>query len=701
MWVDYENNRVESSQELFGSLVHQEAYALISSLAPPGMEFQHTAALKSEYNSCNAITTDQRNTCLPEQMQSPAQETHVLEAVQRPAPLCRQFWKAGSYDKVSSQSSASLVPNTKTHMHVHPKFLHSNATSHKWVFGVSPCLKGCILSINSVSICFVISYCYGLFHAAVAELLDNAIDEIQNGATFVMVDKISDPKDGSPALLIQDDGSGMDPKAIRRCMSFGFSEKMSKNTIGQYGNGFKTSTMRLGADAIVFSRKVGSGILTQSVGLLSYTLLSHTRMGRIVVPMIDYEYTLSTAAWKPLYRDGTENFQSNISIILQWSPYSTEAELLKQFVDIGSHGTKVIIYNLWFADDGKLELDFDSDPEDIRLKGSNNARKNAKTLPTEEHIANQYHYSLRVYMSILYLQLPQNFSMILRGKVVEHHSIARDLKFPEFIVYRPHTKEGDILTTIGFLKEVHDVNIHGFNVCHKNRLILPFWEVAPYSKNRGRGVVGVLEANFAEPIHNKQDFERTSIFQRLETRLKNMAWEYWDNHCGLIGYHVNHSKKPAVSSLQTPYDLPRSARFEPVVLDNSTMSDSANDDDPGLGVLVGSVSQRKGQHQDSTGTKNPISSALTSTQISLTPEATNMENFTNVQLCTFGANEQRKQEAVLMIQEHKELRLKCLDFANREKELIQKVSLLKKELEEEKNRYGRMLSELPKLRTTL
>uniref|UniRef100_A0A803MG22 Morc S5 domain-containing protein n=1 Tax=Chenopodium quinoa TaxID=63459 RepID=A0A803MG22_CHEQI len=613
MWVDSENNRVESGQELFGSLVHQEAYALISSLAPPGLEFQHTSAPKSEYNSYHAITTDQRNTCLTEQMQSPVQETHLLEALQRPAPLCRQFWKAGSYDNVSSQSSASLAPT-------------------------------------------------------VAELLDNAIDEIQNGATFVMVDKIFDPKDGSPALLIQDDGSGMDPKAIRRCMSFGFSDKMSKNTIGQYGNGFKTSTMRLGADAIVFSRKVNSGILTQSVGLLSYTLLSRTGMGRIVVPMIDYEYSLSTAAWKPLYRDGGENFQSNISIILQWSPYSTEAELLKQFDDIGFHGTKVIIYNLWFADEGKLELDFNSDPEDIRLKGSNNAQKNSKKLLTEEHIANQYHYSLR---------LPQNFSMMLRGKVVEHHSIARDLKFPEFIVYRPHTKEGDILTTIGFLKEAHNVNIHGFNVYHKNRLILPFWEVAPYSKNGGRGVVGVLEANFAEPIHNKQDFERTSLFQRLETRLKNMAWEYWDNHCGLIGYHVNHSKKPPVSSLQSPYDLPRSARFEPVVLDNTTMSDSANDDDPAVGLLVGSVSQRKGQHRDSTGTKNPLSSALTSTQISLTPEANNMENFTNVQellLRTSGENEQRKQEAVLMIQENKELLSKCLDFANREKELIQKVT---------------------------
>lgn len=40
-------------------------------------------------------------------------------------------------------------------------------------------------------------------------------------------------------------------------------------------------------------------------------------------------------------------------------------------------------------------------------------------------------------------------------------------------------------------------------------------------------LLGVLEANFAEPIHNKQDFERTSLFQRLETRLKSMTCEYW------------------------------------------------------------------------------------------------------------------------------------------------------------------------------
>jgi len=34
-----------------------------------------------------------------------------------------------------------------------------------------------------------------------------------------------------------------------------------------------------------------------------------------------------------------------------------------QFEDIGLHGTKVIVYNLWFNDDGNVELDFDTDPE--------------------------------------------------------------------------------------------------------------------------------------------------------------------------------------------------------------------------------------------------------------------------------------------------------------------------------------------------
>lgn len=93
--------------------------------------------------------------------------------------------------------------------------------------------------------------------------------QIQNRATFVIVDKLLNPKDGSSALLIQgihffmglfcssdtevccssgcttvnmrlivsiillDNGGGMDPEAMRCCLSFGFSDKKSESAIGQ------------------------------------------------------------------------------------------------------------------------------------------------------------------------------------------------------------------------------------------------------------------------------------------------------------------------------------------------------------------------------------------------------------------------------------------------------------------------------------
>lgn len=40
-------------------------------------------------------------------------------------------------------------------------------------------------------------------------------------------------------------------------------------------------------------------------------------------------------------------------------------------------------------------------------------------------------------------------------------------------------------------------------------------------------MVGVLEANFIKPTHDKQDFEKSALFQKLEIRLRDMAKEYW------------------------------------------------------------------------------------------------------------------------------------------------------------------------------
>ncbi|PWA71987.1 Histidine kinase-like ATPase, ATP-binding domain-containing protein [Artemisia annua] len=75
-----------------------------------------------------------------------------------------------------------------------------------------------------------------------------------NGATYANIDMLKNKKDGSRMLVIEDYGGGMDPDKLRQCMSLGYSLKSKvADTIGQYGNGFKTSTMRLGADVIVFT----------------------------------------------------------------------------------------------------------------------------------------------------------------------------------------------------------------------------------------------------------------------------------------------------------------------------------------------------------------------------------------------------------------------------------------------------------------
>ncbi|KAL6592629.1 hypothetical protein ACP70R_049304 [Stipagrostis hirtigluma subsp. patula] len=418
------------------------------------------------------------------------------------APFPRQFWKAGEY-RLAPRASMN---NGQSRLRIHPKFLHSNATSHKWAFG------------------------------AIAELLDNAIDEVYNGATFVKIDKMKYAPDSDYSLVIQDDGGGMSPESLRHCMSFGFSQKCTSSSIGQYGNGFKTSTMRLGADAIVFSCRQDNRRLTRSVGLLSYTFLMRTGCSDILVPVVDYEFDTSSSTFKGIMNCGEKHFLSNLSVLLRWSPFSTEDELLNQFNDMGCHGTKIIVFNLWFNDASELELDFITDDEDIMISGGPEIR--AEQRLKRVHIANRFRYSLRVYASILYLHLPENFQIVLCGRAVELHHIANDLIYPECIIYRPQvgvTTEVDVMTTIGFLKGAPQLDIYGFNVYHRNRLILPFWPAGSY-KNKRRGIAGVLVANFIRPTHDKQDFEKTGLFQRLEMRLKDMAGEYWLHHCHLIGY---------------------------------------------------------------------------------------------------------------------------------------------------------------------
>lgn len=70
--------------------------------------------------------------------------------------------------------------------------------------------------------------------------------------------------------------------------SFGFTEKgsgkASHQAIGVYGNGFKSGSMRLGRDALIFTKNGGC----QTVGMLSQTYLENIKAQAVIVPIVPF-----------------------------------------------------------------------------------------------------------------------------------------------------------------------------------------------------------------------------------------------------------------------------------------------------------------------------------------------------------------------------------------------------------------------------
>ncbi|OVA06181.1 hypothetical protein BVC80_857g17 [Macleaya cordata] len=586
----------------------------------------------------------------------------------------RSFWRAGDYDVGSTKSAPPQ--GLLEYVRVHPKFLHSNATSHKWAFG------------------------------AIAELLDNAVDEISNGATFVKVDKIYNMKDNSPALLFQDNGGGMDPDCMRQCMSLGYSSKKANTTIGRYGNGFKTSTMRLGADVIVFSRAARGSCVTQSIGLLSYTFLRRTGQDDVIVPMVDFE--ISGNQTRPIIYSSEDDWSSNLKLILEWSPFASKDELMQQFDAIGVHGTKVIIYNLWLDDDGVRELDFDNDEEDIHLRNevksgllSKEYKSHNKLL--ESHVSYRLRFSLRAYASILYLRKFTNFHIILRGKPVQQYIIAENLNFSEVVMYRPKlgmtSKEVAVETTIGFVKGAPVLGVTGFNVYHKNRLIRPFWKVVIENNTSGKSAVGVLEANFIEPAHDKQDFERSALFIRLEAWLKHLILKYWRQNCHLAGYwsrisEIRNMQKESRDDqpiTRCGVGLPKEFPTEQQDVDfSANLEEEIHLDQPVIGLAASNMQQRFGNGPPLVALAANSQKKLGTVQPIIGLAAANMQQ-------GFGNEPPIGSSSTLIDQiceENIQLFMRC--DAHREKEIGLKNTIegLEKELEEAKRKCSQLSSHL-------
>uniref|UniRef100_A0A7N5ZR87 CW-type domain-containing protein n=1 Tax=Anabas testudineus TaxID=64144 RepID=A0A7N5ZR87_ANATE len=362
-----------------------------------------------------------------------------------------------------------------------PKFLHANSTSHTWPF------------------------------SAIAELIDNAYDPDVN-AKQLWIDKTI--VNEQECLSFMDNGNGLDHETMHKMLSFGYSDKIAVNgvqPIGIYGNGFKSGSMRLGKDAIVFSKSKS----TSCVGMLSQTYLERIGAKQISVPIVCFEQN---------------EHKASLQDILKYSPFTTQKELLNELNAI-SHpictqntGTRIIIWNLRRTSNGTLEFDFVKDRYDIRIPidvcETMNEHPDRATSFTPESV-----YSLRAYCSVLYLK--PRMQVVIRGQKVKSQLIEKSLACIRKDHYKPVFLNKRIRITFGYNTKSKDQ--YGIMMYHKNRLIKAYERVGCQLKanNQGAGVIGVIECNFLDPTHNKQSFIETDKYRKTIYNLGLKLEEYW------------------------------------------------------------------------------------------------------------------------------------------------------------------------------
>uniref|UniRef100_F1KTU0 MORC family CW-type zinc finger protein 2A n=1 Tax=Ascaris suum TaxID=6253 RepID=F1KTU0_ASCSU len=257
------------------------------------------------------------------------------------------------------------------------EYLHTNSTTHEFLFG------------------------------AIAELVDNSRDAQADTLRI-------DYDNGQLSFL--DDGCGMDKKEVESVISFGYSAKrMDPEMVGQYGNGLKSAAMRIGKNMLLLTKK--EGLLTCM--LISRSFLEDNNLKKVIVPTPSFLED-GTAFYETL--DEMEKHTLETKIVYEYSPFSSLDQLLAQFRRIEANsGTLVICYNLRRIEGGSFEMDFDSDPLDVRLTGH---------IPHREEERN----SLRAYLAVLYAN--PRMRVFLRGEKVDTKRVLSALYRPRMYRYQ-------------------------------------------------------------------------------------------------------------------------------------------------------------------------------------------------------------------------------------------------------------------------
>ncbi|KAJ7517023.1 hypothetical protein O6H91_21G008800 [Diphasiastrum complanatum] len=323
---------------------------------------------------------------------------------------------------------------------------------------------------------------------------------------------------GEPSLVFMDNGCGLTPERLHKMLSFGHSKKQmtpGDKSIGKHGNGFKSGTMRLGKDVLVLTKCSTS----MTAGFLSQTFLADTGAEDVLIPQISWDLRGNR-----IYSEDNDSEES-LQAICNYSIFPDEASLLSQLDAIPGTGAILIISNLR-RHEGVLELDFKTDPHDIRITTAITNSHYQQLRPNQPNSTDvPIDYSLRAYVAILY-KVPR-MQIFIRDKKVKTKRITGILSQKETETYRPMGILESIKIELGFNTE--NKSLYGMMLYHRNRLIKPYMRVGIQleENEKGMGVLGIVEADFLQPTHNKQDFDDTTAYRRLLKKLSDVLAEYW------------------------------------------------------------------------------------------------------------------------------------------------------------------------------
>ncbi|KAI8504886.1 ATPase morc2 [Branchiostoma belcheri] len=225
---------------------------------------------------------------------------------------------------------------------------------------------------------------------------------------------------GGYLLCFLDDGEGMDPGEAASVIQFGKSSKRAVDSqmIGQYGNGLKSGSMRIGKDFILFTKKRN----TKSIVFLSRTFHQEEKIEEVIVPLPSWDMDTNRPIAKSAKQQ--EKYLTEIDIITKYSPFKSEKEIHEQFDKIdGESGTLVIIYHMMLLDNGEPELDVTTNSVDILMA---NVDKEDDSVPPEKR-------SFRAYTAVLYIE--PRMKIYINGSKVCTRRLASCLYKPKMYKY--------------------------------------------------------------------------------------------------------------------------------------------------------------------------------------------------------------------------------------------------------------------------